>query len=102
MTNNIYTILFSLGLAIFTIVGYGQVGINTTAPNGALDINTSTTGFVYPSVALTDVTVKTITNPNPLVATGIVAGTTVYNTNTNTPATVANSVYPGIYVWNGN
>lgn len=97
-----YTFLFFLGLAIFSSTGYGQVGINTTSPNGALDINTSTTGFVYPSVALTDVTVKTIVNPNPLVATGIVAGTTVYNTNINTPATVENSVYPGIYVWNGS
>ncbi len=102
MTHNNYTLLLFLGIAFFSIVGYGQVGINTTTPSGVLDINTTTTGFVYPSVALTDVTVKTITNPNALVPTGIVAGTVVYNTNTNTPAIVKNSVYPGIYVWNGS
>ncbi len=102
MTHNNYSFQLFLVIAFFSFVGYAQVGINTTTPNGVLDINTSTTGFVYPSVALTDVTVKTITNPNPLVPTGIVAGTVVYNTNTNTPATVANSVYPGIYVWNGS
>jgi hypothetical protein len=74
-----------------------QTGINTTTPRGALDLNTTTMGIVYPTVSLTDVTVEALTNPN---GPNIIAGTTVYNTNTTING--ANSVYPGLYYWNGS
>ncbi len=74
-----------------------QVGINTTSPEGVLDLGNSTSGVVYPVVSLTNLTTETITNPN---GGSIVAGTTVYNTNTVDSG--ANSIYPGIYFWNGS
>ncbi len=74
-----------------------QVGINTTTPRGALDINTTNTGFVYPVVSLASTTTETVTNPN---AANIIAGTTVYN-NVSTNAG-EDSVYPGVYVWDGS
>ncbi|PKA83385.1 hypothetical protein ATE92_1537 [Ulvibacter sp. MAR_2010_11] len=82
--------LFSVSFMI------GQVGINTTTPNGALDVNTTDRGIVFPVVSLPDLTTQTIVNPN---GGSIVAGTTVFNTNTTVNGT--NSVYPGIYFWNG-
>jgi hypothetical protein len=75
----------------------GQVGINTTSPQGALDVNTSNQGIVFPVVSLPDLTTQVITNPN---GGNIVAGTTIYNTNTTVNG--INSVYPGIYFWNGS
>ncbi|NND62102.1 MAG: hypothetical protein HKN48_02790 [Flavobacteriaceae bacterium] len=77
---------------------FAQVGINTTTPNGILDINSSTQGFVLPRVALTSTLVMApVTNPQ----TGAIAvGTTVYNTATTN--TGANDVFPGIYTWNGS
>ncbi len=74
-----------------------QVGIGTTSPKGVLDIESSTQGIVFPVVSLTDLTTETITNPN---GGSIVAGTTVYNTNTTSNG--ADSIYPGIYFWNGS
>ncbi|GAB5401356.1 MAG: hypothetical protein Aureis2KO_29410 [Aureisphaera sp.] len=73
-----------------------QVGINTTSPEGVLDISGSNIGLIYPVVSLTDVTVETITNPNGV---SIIEGTTVFNTNTSTAG--SDSVYPGIYIWTG-
>ncbi len=101
------TFLFISFLAIAPSI-FAQVGVNTATPEGALDISSATgisnikNGFVYPVVALDDVTVQEINNPNPSSSNVIVQGTTVYNTNTNTPTNIANSVYPGIYVWNGS
>ncbi|NHM00838.1 hypothetical protein [Flavobacterium difficile] len=79
-------------------MGHSQVGIGTTAPNGALDINSTTQGMVPPRVALTSTALAApVVNP-----TGgpLVAGTLVWNTNTNSP-TVATAVAPGMYYWNG-
>ncbi|MDC8003275.1 hypothetical protein POV27_04390 [Aureisphaera galaxeae] len=73
-----------------------QVGINTTSPEGVLDISGSNIGLIYPVVSLTDVNVETISNPN---GASLVAGTTVFNTNTSTAG--SSSVYPGIYIWTG-
>lgn len=86
-------------LIFFTCTfSFAQVGINTTSPNGILDINSTSQGVVLPRLALTATTVMApATNPQ----TGnIPAGTVVYNTaNTNNGL---NDVYPGMYVWDGS
>jgi hypothetical protein len=74
-----------------------QVGIGTVTPRGALDINSSTNGFVPPQVALTAVNVATpIVNPQ---GGALATGTIVYNTAT--AGTNPNNVTPGYYFWNG-
>ena len=71
---------------------FAQIGINTTSPRGALEVNSSTNGFIPPQVALTSsTTALPITNPQ----TGALAnGTLVWNSNT------INDVTPGYYYWN--
>jgi hypothetical protein len=90
-------ILCGIGL-FFSHSILAQVGINTTTPNGILDINSTTTGFVLPRVVLTSTIVQApVLNPQ----TGsIPVGTTVYNTNTTSTGT--NDVSPGMYVWDGS
>ena len=78
-----------------------QVGIGTTTPAGALDLNPTVAtnyGFVAPRVALTSTIVEApVVNPQ----TGsIPAGTVVYNTATDGVA--PNNVGPGLYYWNGS
>jgi len=95
--NTTFSKYFKLCLLLLSTTVFGQVGIGTDTPKGALDINSTTAGVVYPVVSLVDVNTPTITNPN----TGaLLAGTTVYNNVTN--GTGSNRVYPGIYVWNGD
>jgi hypothetical protein len=74
-----------------------QVGIGTTTPRGALDISSSTNGFIPPQVALTSVNVAApIVNPQG----GILAsGAIVYNTAI--AGSSPNNVTPGYYFWNG-
>ncbi|MCH9659438.1 MAG: hypothetical protein K0U54_00860 [Bacteroidetes bacterium] len=75
----------------------GQVGINTTDPQGALDINSSSFGMVYPRVALTSsVTAAPVTQPD---GSAIVAGTVIYNTSNTSLG--SNDVSPGLHVWDG-
>ncbi|MDX1463684.1 MAG: hypothetical protein R3359_11555, partial [Marinirhabdus sp.] len=91
---------FNLLLAHLFIVtiAVSQVGINTTSPEGLLDMGpNSTMGLVYPVTELSDINVATISNPN---AANLVAGTCVYNNIT--AGTGISSVYPGIYIWNGS
>ncbi len=108
MKNNYILLSFIL---IFINISYSQVGIGTTTPNGALDVNSSLplpsthkAGFLPPIVALTatnsfaTTTVgSNVVNPNgggnPL------TGTIVYNTNTSVAG--ANQVTPGYYFYNG-
>ena len=66
---------------------FGQVGISTNTPNGALDISSTTDGLLIPRVALTNTTTATVVTPT--------ASELIYNT-----ATV-NDVTPGFYYWNG-
>lgn len=78
-----------------------QVGIGTTTPQGALDLNPTIAtnyGFAPPRVALTSTILQApVVNPQG----GVVPnGTLVWNTNTNSP-TVATAVAPGMYYWNG-
>lgn len=80
------------------ITSTGSMGIGTNAPNGALDINSSTQGMVPPRVALTSTAIEApVVNP---AGGSLVAGTLVWNTNTNSP-TIATAVAPGMYYWNG-
>ena len=77
--------------------GFSQVGIGTTTPAGALDINSTTNGLVLPRVALT---AKNVAAPVVNPQTGaLVVGTMVYNTAT--AGTGVNSVTPGFFFWNG-
>lgn len=70
---------------------YGQVGISTTNPQAALDIDVETLGLLPPRVKLVRTDVATpITNP---VGGNLVDGTIVYNTET------INDVTPGYYYW---
>lgn len=83
-----YSLLF---LTFYT--AKSQVGINTTTPNAALEINSTDQGFLMPRVALTSTTVQApVVNPT---AAPLVTSTLVYNTNT------AGDVTPGYYYWNG-
>ena len=47
--NHLYSLITFF--IIYSVLG--QVGIGTTAPNGALDINSTTNGILIPRVALT-------------------------------------------------
>ncbi|MGJ8666921.1 MAG: hypothetical protein ACSHW7_11175 [Patiriisocius sp.] len=87
-----------LFLALFiTFFSYSQVGINTTAPEGILDINSSVYGVVLPRIALTASNVQApVQNPQ---GGNLAVGTVVFNTATTNNGT--NDVVPGLYVWDG-
>ena len=73
-----------------------QVGVNTTAPNAALDIQSTNNGVLIPRVQLTDaLDIVTVVNP----AGGALAKSTlVYNYNTSGVA--PDNVTDGFYYWN--
>lgn len=88
-----FTTLLILLLATY---GSAQIGVNTTTPNGMMEISSTTNGFLLPRVALTGTNVAApVINPQ---GGAILESTLVYNT-----ATVAgvNGVTPGYYYWNG-
>ena len=87
-------------LFFLTIYASAQVGIGTTTPAGALDLNPTIAtnyGFVAPRVALTSTILQApVVNPQ----TGVIpAGTVVYNTAT--AGVAPDNVGPGLYYWNG-
>ncbi|WP_203293820.1 hypothetical protein [Luteirhabdus pelagi] len=93
---------FILSLVVSVLVCsniVAQVGVATNQPEGILDLqNSGSAGFVFPRVALTSTLVEApVTNPN---GGSLVEGTVVFNTNST--ATGANDVTPGIYVWEGS
>lgn len=94
------TILLFFGFTFLFISSNAsaQVGIGTTTPRGALDISSSTNGFIPPQVALTSVNMAApIVNPQG----GILAsGTIVYNTAI--AGSSPNNVTPGYYFWDGS
>lgn len=91
-------LLTTLICTAFNFFSQAQVGVGTTTPNGALDVTSTTNGFVPPRVALSATNVAApITNPNG--GGNPVAGTVVYNTAT--AGTSPNNVAPGLYYWDG-
>lgn len=90
--------LFLLILPFVSLPLRSQVGINTTSPQGILDMqNNPTNGLVYPRVPL-----NATNDPNPVVnpnGGALEPGTIVYNTSTTN--TGSNDVYPGVYAWDG-
>lgn len=98
-------ILFAFAFLAHTTLSTAQVGINTTKPEGVLDVNDATGtnkyGLVLPRVALVRTNLTTpVVNPDPAAPAGTLAiGTVVYNTATTNFG--RESVYPGIYMWDG-
>jgi hypothetical protein len=86
-------------ICCLTIQQYqAQVGIGTSKPEGALDLETSSYGLVYPRIALTATNTRLpVANP---VGGNLVAGTVVYNTSLTTNG--SNDLYPGLYAWDGS
>lgn len=80
---------------VFNTLGFSQIGIGTSTPNGMLEIKSTDYGLVYPIVSLTRTDTQTILNP--LDGLEIVDGTSVYNVNTTSNGIY--SVYEGLYVW---
>lgn len=83
-------------LFLFPILAFSQVGVNTTVPNGMLDVQSTTNGVLIPRVQLTSITDNaTITNP---AGGALITSTLVYNM---AAAGVSpNNVIPGFYYWN--
>lgn len=75
----------------FTSISSAQVGVGTTSPNGALDVNSTNDGLLIPRVSLAATNIVTVTTPT--------ISELVYNTNTS--ALGPNQVTPGFYYWNG-
>jgi hypothetical protein len=57
------SIILSFLLTFLSLVINAQVGIETTNPQGALDINSTTDGLLIPRVTLTNTTTLTVTTP---------------------------------------
>lgn len=79
-------------------VSMAQVGVNTTAPNAMLEVNSTNSGMLIPRVNLTSALDNTtVVNPQ---GGALITSTVVYNT---TAAGVApNNVLPGFYYWNNS
>jgi hypothetical protein len=87
-----------LPLMLFlTLISNAQVGVGTTTPAGALDINSSTNGLLLPRVSLTALNVAApVVNP---AGGALVVGTLIWNTAT--AGVIPNNVVPGMYYWEG-
>jgi hypothetical protein len=84
------TLLLSIGL-------FAQVGVGTTTPRGALEVNSTTSGLLPPRVVLTALNVASpVLNPQ---GGALIAGTLIWNTAT--AGVVPNNVVPGMYYWEG-
>lgn len=76
---------------------FSQVGIGTTSPKAALDVDSSNQGFLAPRIALTASNIALpVTNPN---GGALITGTLVFNTST--AGVSPNNVIPGYYYWDG-
>lgn len=85
-------------LILIANIGYSQVGIGTTSPNGALDVVSSDQGLIIPRIALSSlISAAPVVNSNA--GNPLVKSTLVYNTTTNSIG--VNSVSPGFYYWDG-
>ncbi len=81
-------------LFVFVQITLAQVGIGTTAPNGALDISSSNSGILIPRLDL-DSTTDTMNVVNPA-GGALVDGTMVWNTG------VGSLARSGYYFWENN
>lgn len=89
-------IVFTL-LIILPLLSFAQVGINTTTPKAALDVESTNNGILIPRVQLTS-NLDNTTVVNPTLAP-LETSTLIYNI---APAGVApNDVVAGFYYWNG-
>jgi trimeric autotransporter adhesin len=81
---------------LFTCIANAQIGINTTTPNAALDVQSTNNGLLIPRVQLLDIyDTGTVTNPT---GAGLITSTMVYNLG---PSGIApNNVVAGFYYWN--
>jgi hypothetical protein len=85
-------------LLLLPLLSIAQVGVNTTTPRAALDVESTNNGVLIPRVQLTSILdITTVINPN----TGpLETSTLVYNI---APAgTIPNNVVAGFYYWNGS
>ena len=90
-------VLFFVATLFISVNMTAQVGVGTTTPAGALDVNSTTNGFIPPRVALTATNVAApVVNPQ---GGALVAGTIVWNTAT--AGSMPNNVAPGLYYWDG-
>ena len=90
-------VLFIVATLFIGLSMTAQVGVGTTTPAGALDINSTTQGLIPPRVALTALNVAApVVNPQ---GGGLVTGTLVWNTAT--AGVIPNNVVPGMYYWDG-
>lgn len=76
----------------------GQIGVGTNTPRGALEVNSTTNGFLFPQIALTD-NITSAPVVNPQTGSTPVNGTMIYNTAT--AGTGGTMVMPGHYYWGG-
>ena len=52
-------------LLLFPVIAFSQIGINTTAPKAALDVESTNNGVLIPRVQLTSILdVTNVINPN--------------------------------------
>ncbi|RTY90240.1 hypothetical protein [Flavobacterium sp. GT3R68] len=93
-------LLFSIMLS--ALLNYSvmpaQIGVGTITPRGALDVNSTTNGFLFPQIALTD-NITSAPVINPQTGSTPINGTIIFNTAT--AGTAGTSVAPGHYYWGG-
>lgn len=94
MHNSIFQKRFTFLFLVWMLTAQAQIGINTTDPEGALDITATDKGILIPRVALTSVSTSApVVNPN---GAALKDGTMVWNTASNA------SVSPGYYYWSSS
>ena len=96
LTKRILLIIILFAVSLTT--AKAQIGIGTTSPEGAIDVAGSSSGLLFPRVALNSTEdVATVVNPNGGI---LAAGTTVFNTNNTTSGN--NDVQEGVYTFDGS
>ena len=96
LTKRILLIIVLFAFSLTT--AKAQIGIGTTSPEGAIDVAGSSSGLLFPRVALNSTEdVATVVNPN---GGNLAAGTTVFNTNNTTSGN--NDVQEGVYTFDGS
>lgn len=85
-------------LLLIPVLSFAQVGLNTTTPNAALDIQSTNNGVLIPRVQLTDaLDITTVVNP----AGGVLANATLVF-NIAASGVSPNNLNSGFHYWNGS